>query len=43
VRGHVQPLRVRREAAPEELFETQRPVLIDHSSGNARLSSVERR
>ena len=43
VRGELEPLRIRSQAAREERLEAQSAVLNDQSSGKARLSKVERR
>ena len=43
VRGEVQPAGIGPRLRREQPFETQRSVLSDHSSGNTRFSSVERR
>ena len=43
VRGEVQALRICGQTPAEQPLETQRSVLSAHSSGNTRLSRVERR
>jgi hypothetical protein len=43
VRGEMQPVGIGREAPTEQILEAQRSVLSAHSSGNIRLSRVERR